>query len=245
MMSQNMTQSTCCTCEPPAEKRQRVPSAYNRFIKEEIRRIKANNPDISHKEAFSTAAKNWAHFPNIHFGLGSHEGSKKIDKAMGAPDPQRFPQLEAQSLGPSADHFSSTDIRRTFPGVAFARCALPDDDGGAGAPGSPRSARMRSEEPTRRAEKRAQWRTGGVARSLAALRRLGPYRTRGVCRVHDATVTVRDVLPGCGARAVRGDVVDLEDDRARTASAAAEATTAWKKPSRWSMSGPRPPILYK
>ncbi|XP_039014201.1 putative axial regulator YABBY 2 [Hibiscus syriacus] len=53
----------------PPEKRQRVPSAYNRFIKEEIQRIKANNPDISHREAFSTAAKNWAHFPHIHYGL--------------------------------------------------------------------------------------------------------------------------------------------------------------------------------
>ncbi|CAL9234312.1 unnamed protein product [Arabidopsis halleri] len=53
----------------PSEKRQRVPSAYNQFIKEEIQRIKANNPDISHREAFSTAAKNWAHFPHIHFGL--------------------------------------------------------------------------------------------------------------------------------------------------------------------------------
>uniref|UniRef100_A0A2N9FLV3 Axial regulator YABBY 2 n=1 Tax=Fagus sylvatica TaxID=28930 RepID=A0A2N9FLV3_FAGSY len=42
----------------PPEKRQRVPSAYNRFIKEEIQRIKAGNPDISHREAFSTAAKN-------------------------------------------------------------------------------------------------------------------------------------------------------------------------------------------
>nr|XP_019704395.1 protein YABBY 2 isoform X2 [Elaeis guineensis] len=40
------------------EKRQRVPSAYNRFIKEEIRRLKATNPDISHREAFSAAAKN-------------------------------------------------------------------------------------------------------------------------------------------------------------------------------------------
>ncbi|KAL9371967.1 hypothetical protein Peur_037107 [Populus x canadensis] len=54
---------------PAPEKRQRVPSAYNRFIKEEIQRIKACNPDISHREAFSTAAKNWAHFPHIHFGL--------------------------------------------------------------------------------------------------------------------------------------------------------------------------------
>ncbi|KAH9733173.1 Axial regulator YABBY 1 [Citrus sinensis] len=51
------------------EKRQRVPSAYNRFIKDEIQRIKAGNPDISHREAFSAAAKNWAHFPHIHFGL--------------------------------------------------------------------------------------------------------------------------------------------------------------------------------
>lgn len=53
----------------PPEKRQRVPSAYNQFIKEEIQRIKATNPHISHREAFSTAAKNWAHFPHIHFGL--------------------------------------------------------------------------------------------------------------------------------------------------------------------------------
>ncbi|KAA3475364.1 axial regulator YABBY 1-like [Gossypium australe] len=52
----------------PPEKRQRVPSAYNRFIKEEIQRIKAGNPDISHRDAFSAAAKNWAHFPRIHFG---------------------------------------------------------------------------------------------------------------------------------------------------------------------------------
>nr|AID67125.1 FAS protein [Solanum virginianum] len=59
----------------PPEKRQRVPSAYNRFIKEEIQRIKASNPEISHREAFSTAAKNWAHFPHIHFGL-KLEGNK-------------------------------------------------------------------------------------------------------------------------------------------------------------------------
>nr|AFK33997.1 unknown [Lotus japonicus] len=65
----------------PPEKRQRVPSAYNRFIKEEIQRIKASNPDISHREAFSTAAKNWAHFPHVHFGL-KLDGSKqaKLDQ---------------------------------------------------------------------------------------------------------------------------------------------------------------------
>ncbi|KAA3458115.1 axial regulator YABBY 5-like isoform X2 [Gossypium australe] len=49
----------------PPEKRQRVPSAYNQFIKEEIQRIKANNPDISHREAFSTAAKNFLNFYNF------------------------------------------------------------------------------------------------------------------------------------------------------------------------------------
>ncbi|XP_047338818.1 putative axial regulator YABBY 2 isoform X2 [Impatiens glandulifera] len=54
---------------PPPEKRQRVPSAYNRFIKAEIQRIKASKPEISHREAFSAAAKNWAHFPNIQFEL--------------------------------------------------------------------------------------------------------------------------------------------------------------------------------
>ncbi|KAM1089919.1 hypothetical protein TB2_017272 [Malus domestica] len=64
----------------PPEKRQRVPSAYNQFIKEEIQRIKANNPDISHREAFSTAAKNWAHFPRIHFGLMLEtNGQAKLD----------------------------------------------------------------------------------------------------------------------------------------------------------------------
>ncbi|XP_026452581.1 axial regulator YABBY 5-like isoform X6 [Papaver somniferum] len=53
----------------PPEKKHRVPSAYNQFIKEEIQRIKANNPDINHRKAFSTAAKNWAHFPHAHYGL--------------------------------------------------------------------------------------------------------------------------------------------------------------------------------
>ncbi|KAL6202623.1 hypothetical protein ACLB2K_026329 [Fragaria x ananassa] len=68
----------------PPEKRQRVPSAYNRFIKEEIQRIKASNPDISHREAFSTAAKNWAHFPHIHFGL------KLESNKQAKPDNQTF-----------------------------------------------------------------------------------------------------------------------------------------------------------
>ncbi|XP_051120884.1 putative axial regulator YABBY 2 [Andrographis paniculata] len=66
----------------PPEKRQRVPSAYNRFIKEEIQRIKASNPEISHREAFSTAAKNWAHFPHIHYGRKLEANSNKQDNTM-------------------------------------------------------------------------------------------------------------------------------------------------------------------
>ncbi|GMH04532.1 hypothetical protein Nepgr_006372 [Nepenthes gracilis] len=74
---------------PPA-KRQRVPSAYNQFIKEEIQRIKANNPDISHREAFSTAAKNWAHFPHIHFGLMLERSNQaKLDEGTAK---QRMPR---------------------------------------------------------------------------------------------------------------------------------------------------------
>ncbi|GMI98319.1 FILAMENTOUS FLOWER, ABNORMAL FLORAL ORGANS, YABBY1 [Hibiscus trionum] len=63
----------------PPVKRQRVPSAYNRFIKDEIQRIKAENPDISHREAFSAAAKNWAHFPHIHFGLMPDQATRKTN----------------------------------------------------------------------------------------------------------------------------------------------------------------------
>ncbi|KAF5772506.1 putative transcription factor C2C2-YABBY family [Helianthus annuus] len=65
----------------PPEKRQRIPSAYNRFIKEEIQRIKARNPDISHREAFSAAAKNWAHFPHIRFGLVADKTTAAVKKA--------------------------------------------------------------------------------------------------------------------------------------------------------------------
>ncbi|KAF3326740.1 Protein DROOPING LEAF [Carex littledalei] len=44
----------------PPEKKHRLPSAYNRFMRDEIQRIKAAKPDIPHREAFSMAAKNWA-----------------------------------------------------------------------------------------------------------------------------------------------------------------------------------------
>ncbi|CAL9162716.1 unnamed protein product [Musa hybrid cultivar] len=67
----------------PPEKRQRAPSAYNHFIREEIVRIKAREPNITHKEAFSAAAKNWAHFPRIQHNedgksCSSREEGKKI-----------------------------------------------------------------------------------------------------------------------------------------------------------------------
>ncbi|KAL8555892.1 hypothetical protein ACS0TY_003635 [Phlomoides rotata] len=74
----------------PPEKRQRVPSAYNRFIKDEIQRIKAGNPDISHREAFSAAAKNWAHFPHIHFGLMPDQPVKKPNVCQQVPKNPNF-----------------------------------------------------------------------------------------------------------------------------------------------------------
>ncbi|KAJ6689889.1 hypothetical protein OIU85_006206 [Salix viminalis] len=58
----------------PPEKKHRLPSAYNRFMKEEIQRIKAADPEIPHREAFSTAAKNWArarYLPKSGGGSGS------------------------------------------------------------------------------------------------------------------------------------------------------------------------------
>ncbi|KAJ7953593.1 axial regulator YABBY 4 [Quillaja saponaria] len=64
----------------PPEKRQRAPSAYNRFIKEEIRRLKAENPDMAHKEAFSKAAKNWANFPPIQC-RGDEESCSQIEES--------------------------------------------------------------------------------------------------------------------------------------------------------------------
>ncbi|KAK9266190.1 hypothetical protein L1049_003436 [Liquidambar formosana] len=41
----------------PPEKRQRAPSTYNCFIKEEIRRLKNENPNMTHKDAFGAAGK--------------------------------------------------------------------------------------------------------------------------------------------------------------------------------------------
>ncbi|ERN17844.1 protein CRABS CLAW [Amborella trichopoda] len=64
----------------PPEKKHRLPSAYNRFMKEEIKRIKAGNPEIPHREAFSMAAKNWARFdPQLLHGSTT---STQIEKQV-------------------------------------------------------------------------------------------------------------------------------------------------------------------
>ncbi|XP_074587638.1 axial regulator YABBY 4-like [Curcuma longa] len=78
---ENLTKISPSVNKPP-EKRQRAPSAYNRFIREEILRIKAREPNITHKEAFSAASKNWAHFPrlqNSSDGRSAGEGKKACD----------------------------------------------------------------------------------------------------------------------------------------------------------------------
>ncbi|EEF50724.1 Protein CRABS CLAW, putative [Ricinus communis] len=66
----------------PPEKKHRLPSAYNRFMKEEIQRIKAANPEIPHREAFSTAAKNWARYiPNSTAGSVSGSSCNTVSKS--------------------------------------------------------------------------------------------------------------------------------------------------------------------
>ncbi|KAL5725792.1 hypothetical protein ACHQM5_008896 [Ranunculus cassubicifolius] len=63
----------------PPERKHRLPSAYNRYMKEEIQRIKSANPDIPHREAFSAAAKNWARYVP-HPQAGSVSGNAKNER---------------------------------------------------------------------------------------------------------------------------------------------------------------------
>ncbi|KAJ4767773.1 C2C2-YABBY transcription factor [Rhynchospora pubera] len=51
---------TLFVVKPDPEKKHRVPSAYNRFMREEIALIKANKPGIPQREDFRMAAENWA-----------------------------------------------------------------------------------------------------------------------------------------------------------------------------------------
>ncbi|KAI9005373.1 hypothetical protein HDU85_001458 [Gaertneriomyces sp. JEL0708] len=46
----------------PAEKKttKRGASPYNLFMKSELAKVKAEKPDLSHKEAFKEAASRWA-----------------------------------------------------------------------------------------------------------------------------------------------------------------------------------------
>ncbi|MQM20534.1 hypothetical protein Taro_053556 [Colocasia esculenta] len=81
----------------PPEKKQRTPSAYNQFIREEIQRIKANNPEISHREAFSTAAKN--------FGL-MLENNNQARLAGEGPEPPLLPSSPSPSPLPFTSYFS-------------------------------------------------------------------------------------------------------------------------------------------
>ncbi|XP_009621066.1 axial regulator YABBY 4-like isoform X1 [Nicotiana tabacum] len=94
----------------PPEKRQRAPSAYNCFIKEEIKRLKTIYPNMTHKQAFSTAAKNWAHFPPSQH-RGDREscslGDRKMPKISAARNSQvprdcnGFLERKASNMTPS------------------------------------------------------------------------------------------------------------------------------------------------
>ncbi|RRT70089.1 hypothetical protein B296_00012614 [Ensete ventricosum] len=60
---------------PAPEKRQRVPSAYNRFIKYKIFRIRFYS-NIKFLLCVSELYRFWAHFPHIQFGL-TVDGNKQ------------------------------------------------------------------------------------------------------------------------------------------------------------------------
>ncbi|KAL6562649.1 hypothetical protein OROGR_003656 [Orobanche gracilis] len=64
----------------PPLKKQRAPSAYNCFIKEEIKRLKIEYPNMTHKQAFSAASKNWAHFPQTQYRGGDVRGNNIGEK---------------------------------------------------------------------------------------------------------------------------------------------------------------------
>ncbi|QHO41496.1 hypothetical protein HN51_007385 [Arachis hypogaea] len=98
----------------PPEKRQRTPSAYNRFIKEEIKRLKAENPEMAHKEAFSTAAKNWANFPPTQFN-----GDEEICNQK-----EQFADLDSQVDRHSHSHESINEEGESFHGRKMQRNSI-------------------------------------------------------------------------------------------------------------------------
>ncbi|KAJ3030224.1 UNVERIFIED_CONTAM: hypothetical protein HDU68_009748 [Siphonaria sp. JEL0065] len=56
---QQRTQKSAAPKKEKGEKVPRAPSAYNLFMKTELPKVKAENPALTHKEAFKVAAGNW------------------------------------------------------------------------------------------------------------------------------------------------------------------------------------------
>ncbi|KAJ3702479.1 hypothetical protein LUZ61_006184 [Rhynchospora tenuis] len=88
----------------PPEKKHRLPSAYNKFMREEIQRIKASTPDIPHREAFSMAAKNWAKNPRNSSTVTAS------DLTWANNDPRNSPTVSSSDLTSAKNdpHSSST-----------------------------------------------------------------------------------------------------------------------------------------
>lgn len=59
IMVQNLNAQLAKVPAPEVKKKRKL-SDYNRFMKEEIARLKAENPNIEHNEAFKQAVANWA-----------------------------------------------------------------------------------------------------------------------------------------------------------------------------------------
>ncbi|CAG8701926.1 1997_t:CDS:2 [Cetraspora pellucida] len=59
-MGKTTTTRTETRSKPKAEVKEKKPlSAYNRFMKTELPKIKAEKPDLDHKEAFKLVAQAW------------------------------------------------------------------------------------------------------------------------------------------------------------------------------------------
>ena len=48
----------------PTSGGKRAPSAFNLFMREELKRVKNLNPNLKHQDAFKTAAHNWKKGPS-------------------------------------------------------------------------------------------------------------------------------------------------------------------------------------
>ncbi|KAK9844633.1 hypothetical protein WJX74_005020 [Apatococcus lobatus] len=76
-------------------RKRRAPNNYNIYMREEIAKIKANQPDIVHKDAFKLATEHWAQLP-------AHEKPDKLRRML-TPDPfiaSYARQAQAQALPP-------------------------------------------------------------------------------------------------------------------------------------------------